>query len=142
MMLILDTDHFSALEKSLRFEVSLFRDKIDRVSNLTFITIITVDEAVGGWAARVKRERLVQDQVKWYQNYHGTVEHLKIWDIIGFDEDAATKFDELRKSGIRIGTMDLKIASIALVHDATLLTRNLKDFRKVPSLKIENWIDV
>jgi len=35
--------------------------------------------------------------------------------------------------------MDLKIAAIVLARNATLLTRNLADFRKVPGLKVENW---
>lgn len=37
--------------------------------------------------------------------------------------------------------MDLKIASIAISHDAMLLSRNLRDFRKVPGLNVENWLD-
>ena len=40
---------------------------------------------------------------------------------------------------IRVGTMDLKIAAIALANDSTLLTRNIQDFSKVPDLKIEDW---
>lgn len=39
----------------------------------------------------------------------------------------------------RIGTMDLKIAAIALANDATLLSRNLRDFGKVPGLRVEDW---
>jgi tRNA(fMet)-specific endonuclease VapC len=35
--------------------------------------------------------------------------------------------------------MDLKIAAIALFNNATLLSRNLKDFRKVPDLNVEDW---
>jgi len=41
---------------------------------------------------------------------------------------------------VRIGTMDLKIASIALSRDLVLLTRNDQDFIKVPDLKMEDWI--
>jgi tRNA(fMet)-specific endonuclease VapC len=36
--------------------------------------------------------------------------------------------------------MDLRIAAIALAHDALLLSRNLKDFRKVPGLCVDDWI--
>ena len=36
---------------------------------------------------------------------------------------------------------DLKIAAICLAHDATLLTRNLVDFEKVPGLRVENGLD-
>lgn len=38
-------------------------------------------------------------------------------------------------------TMDLKIAATCLVHDATLLTRNLADFKNIPGLRVENWLD-
>ncbi len=49
--------------------------------------------------------------------------------------------EELRKLLRRVGTMDLKIAAICLVHDATLITRNLADFGQVPGLRVENWLD-
>lgn len=60
-------------------------------------------------------------------------------DVMTFDEPAAVAFQSLKKGKIRIGTMDLKIAAIALAHQATLLTRNFGDFHKVPGLKIEDW---
>jgi tRNA(fMet)-specific endonuclease VapC len=49
-------------------------------------------------------------------------------------------FEQLQKKKVRIGTMDLKIASIALSRNLVLLTRNDRDFIKVPDLKIEDWI--
>ena len=36
--------------------------------------------------------------------------------------------------------MDLKIASIVLVHGATLLSSNLQDFERVPGLPVEDWL--
>jgi len=47
----------------------------------------------------------------------------------------------LKRGGLRIGSLDLKIAWIALTYDATLLTRNSRDFDQVPSLRIENWLE-
>jgi tRNA(fMet)-specific endonuclease VapC len=38
-----------------------------------------------------------------------------------------------------VGTMDLKIAAIALSRNATLLSANLADFRQVPRLKVLDW---
>ena len=62
------------------------------------------------------------------------------WRILEFDDRAAAKFDELRLLRLRVGTMDLRVASIVIANAATLLTRNTKDFAKVPDLKHENWL--
>jgi tRNA(fMet)-specific endonuclease VapC len=56
-----------------------------------------------------------------------------------FDEAAAVIFQQLRRARLRIGTMDVKIAVIVLSRNATLLTRNLVDFRQIPGLQIEDW---
>jgi tRNA(fMet)-specific endonuclease VapC len=59
--------------------------------------------------------------------------------ILDFDERAGVEYHRLRRSRVRIGTMDLKIAAIVLTHDATLLSKNVSDFRKVPGLKVADW---
>ena len=57
-----------------------------------------------------------------------------------FGRIAADRFEQLRRQKIRIGTQDLKIAAVALKMDALLLTANLRDFRQVPGLRVENWL--
>jgi tRNA(fMet)-specific endonuclease VapC len=63
--------------------------------------------------------------------------------ILLIDDMTATQFDRLRqvKKLRKIGRADLLIAAITLAHDATLATRNLKHFRQVPGLRVENWAD-
>jgi hypothetical protein len=60
--------------------------------------------------------------------------------ILPFDVLAADKFNSRRAQQVRVSTMDLKIASIALVHDATLLTSNVRNFERVPGLRVEDWL--
>ena len=60
--------------------------------------------------------------------------------ILPFGDDAAGRFTQMRKDGIRVGSMDLKIACIVMGHGATLLTRNATDFEQVPGLRHENWL--
>lgn len=57
------------------------------------------------------------------------------------DEEAADHFERLKHLRQKVGTQDLKIACIALAHDATLLSRNVQDFVSVPGLRVENWLD-
>lgn len=52
---------------------------------------------------------------------------------------AAQQYNRLAKSRIRVGSMDLKIVAIVLANDATLLSRNLADFGRVPGLQVEDW---
>lgn len=68
---------------------------------------------------------------------------LQKYRIILFDADAGVHFDRLRqdKKLKRMGRKDLLTACIALANQATLVTRNMKDFQAVPRLKVENWAD-
>lgn len=56
-----------------------------------------------------------------------------------FDHRAAEVFDMLRRARIKTGTMDLRIASVARVRDALLVSRNTKDFRLIPELRVQDW---
>jgi tRNA(fMet)-specific endonuclease VapC len=57
--------------------------------------------------------------------------------MLDYDEMADSIFDRIKGIKGRPATKDLRIASIALSHDATLITGNIRDFEKVPLLKTE-----
>ncbi len=63
--------------------------------------------------------------------------------LLPFDYDSALHAAEIRlalaRKGTPIGPADLMIAATARAHDATLVTRNLREFSRVPNLEIENW---
>ena len=69
---------------------------------------------------------------------------VSIFEIIPFDEKSCKIFPKIRthleKSGIPIGPMDLLIASICLAHNYILVTNNVKEFKRVKDLKLENWV--
>ena len=46
---------------------------------------------------------------------------------------------DLVADGYRIGTLDLRIAATAISRNATLVSRNLKDFRRIKDLRVEDW---
>jgi tRNA(fMet)-specific endonuclease VapC len=63
--------------------------------------------------------------------------------IVPIDRAAATEFDRLRDVSKfwKIGRADLLISSIVLANRAKLVTRNLRHFKQIPGLKLENWVD-
>lgn len=65
------------------------------------------------------------------------------FESLSFDDQAADVCGQIRadltKKGTLIGPNDLMIASIALAHDVTLVTHNVREFTRVEGLKIEDW---
>ena len=64
--------------------------------------------------------------------------------VLPFDASAARRYGEVRaaleRRGTPIGDADLRIASIALSHDLTVITGNVRHFARVPGLRVENWL--
>jgi len=139
-MWILDTDHLSLLEYAGNPIAERLRGKLLALKPEDYATtIISYEEQCRGWLEKINKEKTALAQVTAYRKLHKQLEHYCKSRLIDFDEHAAVEFQRLRTSKIRIKTMDLKIASITLALGATLLTRNSRDFIKVPKLRFEDW---
>jgi len=92
-----------------------------------------------GWLSTIARARNASEEITAYQRLHNLLAFYSAIPVLSYDIRAAEQFVKLRRFRLRIGSMDLKIASIALSTDALLLSRNLKDFGRVPNLKVEDW---
>lgn len=92
-----------------------------------------------GWA-EIHRRTAGRDQVRAYRQFQNAIEAFGDITLLSFDEEAAEVFERLRALRLNVGTMDLKIAAVAISHGAMLLSRNLQDFRKVPGLSVEDWL--
>ena len=104
-------------------------------------TIVSVEEQLRGWLASIAKVSDPHEQIEAYAALGERVNFLAAFTFLPWDKEAADLFKRLRKQGVRIGSMDLKIACITIEHDAVLLTRNTTDFAKVPGLRFENWLD-
>jgi tRNA(fMet)-specific endonuclease VapC len=102
-------------------------------------TIISYEEQVRGWMAYIGRLRSVTQQVDTYRRLHRQLDNYCRIPVLGFDAPAAVTFQRLHRTRLRMGTMDLKTTAIVLSRAATLLSRNLADFGRVPGLQVEDW---
>jgi tRNA(fMet)-specific endonuclease VapC len=114
--------------------------RLDRATEAYATSIVTVEEIMRGWMAAIRRNQDPYRQINAYSQLERLFRFFSTWNILAWNESAADKFDSLKRGKIRIGTMDLKIACIALANDAILLTRNRSDFEHIPGLRVEDWM--
>lgn len=133
-----DTDHISLIARGGE-EGKRIVGKASAFPASEFgVTIINYEEQMRGWLSEINAAKSVAQQEFRYAELHRMLRYYCATPILPFDDKAIAVFQNLWISRIRIGTTDLKIASIAIANDATLLTRNAKDFSKVPGLKFED----
>ena len=140
MRYFLDTDTLSRLhagdprlrEKKERFDASqVATTAVSRIEILQGRFDFVLKAADG--------EQLLR-AVAWLLRSEELLHHIA---VVPIDEDAAAEFDKLRRNRSlkKIGRADLLIVAVALARRATLVTRNLRHFRQVPGLRVENWFD-
>lgn len=139
-MLVLDTNHVRELGYSSPIG-GRFRSRLLQAKEEVFTSVITVEEELRGVLARTHRARNDEERMLGYEKLMEWVNFFARWVVLPLDGEALAAFARFRSQGVRIGTQDLRIACITLVHDGTLLTRNAVDFAQVPGLKFENWLD-
>jgi len=112
---------------------------IDRLKEVPrrdqFTTAITIGEVFYGITKSSNRLRLL----KLFETVL-----LPRATILPFDFLAAKKYGEIRsfleKQGTPLEHADLQIAAIALSRNMTLITGNIRHFKRVPNLKVEKWL--
>ena len=103
------------------------------------ITIISVEEQLSSWFTRLRRARTQRELAEGYRRLTENVRFLSRLTILTFTEPAIQTFERLKTMRLNVGAMDLRIAAIVLEHRASVATRNVRDFARVPGLTVEDW---
>jgi len=139
-MVVLDTDHLTLMQEEESAAKARLRARLKEIdSGDIATTIVTYEEQMRGWLAFKARAKNLSKEIAAYAKLRKHIDYYRTINVLDFDEEAAAELQRLRHLKIRVGTMDLKISAITIIQGATLLTRNLVDFRKVPGLKAEDW---
>lgn len=133
---IFDTDHATLFQQgNPRVE-----QRVNQISRKDIaITIVTVEEQMYGRLNRIRRATSADEFISAYAHLRKTVNFLADFELLDFDRDAANYYAEFLRQKIRVGTQDLRIAAITLSKNGILLTRNRRDFERIPGLKFEDW---
>jgi tRNA(fMet)-specific endonuclease VapC len=133
---ILDTDHVSLFQTG---HPSVTKKIQSTSPNSIFVTIITLEEQMYGRLNQIRKAKSLENLTAAYLNLNFTLNYFQTINVLDFDQKAATCYKEITNQKIRVGTQDLRIASIALSCEGIVMTRNYRDFSKVPKLKIADW---
>jgi tRNA(fMet)-specific endonuclease VapC len=139
-MFVFDTDHIGIIQWQSEPEYSRLLSRMSQHAEEDFfVTITSFHEEILGWNSYIANAKKIDGVVKAYGRLLRILTDFNASQVLPFDEAAAAHFTKLRKQKIRIGTMDLRIASIALARTMIVLSRNVSDFRLVQGLRVEDW---
>jgi tRNA(fMet)-specific endonuclease VapC len=133
---ILDTDMLSLMERG---NEAVWRHREAHHLDLIAVSIITVEEQWDGWHTLLRRPQSPEQLARLYERMTNMIGFLAPLPIVTFTESAILRFQALKAMKLNVGLMDLRIAAIALESGGIVVTRNRRDFERVPDLVIEDW---
>ncbi len=133
---LFDTDHLTLFDHA---DVSVWR----RFSQCRFgdvaLSPISVEEYLRGRLAALARHQGGPQQVQAYRHLVDTLDLFQQLSILPFDLASERRCQQLRAMRLRVGTQDLRIGAVALMNNLTLVTRNRRDFSRIPGLALADW---
>ena len=135
-LFILDTDTLSLQHRGHSFvcENVGLHDAEDLA-----ISVITVEEQLSGWYTMLRKAKSVSNLARAYARLAECVESVSDLRVLTFDEACIQRFNMLHRLRTGVRGPDLKIAATVLQFDGTLVTRNTRDFAKIPGLRFVDW---
>src|SRR5262245_29001805 len=135
-LFVLDTDVLSLWQHA---HPSVSQNVTAHKADDLAITAITVQEQLDGWHSRLPHAKAPQQIADLYQRLVDNVVFVGRLNILPYSVAAVLRYEQLQRQKLNISRMDLKIAAIVLEAGATLVTRNFRDFGRIPGLAIADW---
>jgi tRNA(fMet)-specific endonuclease VapC len=135
-LFVLDTDHLTLYYRGDPIVVQ--RVDAQPPTDLA-ISVMTVDEQLSGWYTLARRARRPDEIARAYARLGDSVVRLAKWRILPYTESGIARVAQLRALRLNVRLMDLRIAAIALENGAVVVTRNRRDFGRVPGLSVDDW---
>jgi tRNA(fMet)-specific endonuclease VapC len=139
MKYLLDTDHLSILQRKAGTDYLRLSNWMTQFSVTDFACcVVSLHEQLLGAHNFLNQAKNSAGLVRGYQFLERLPRDYSTFALLPFDSASAAIHDGLLARNLRLGAMDLRLASIALVHGLIVLSRNLRDFGRVPGLSTED----
>lgn len=135
-MLVLDTDALSLIQRGNGPHFEALAKILDEANEEVYVTVISLDEQLHGAFKEIASNQ-ARIRLQGYRRLRDLTDDYSQRPMLDYDEKADAIFDRLKGMKGRPATKDLRIATIALSFDATLVTGNVNDFAKIPLLKLK-----
>ena len=140
-MFLFDTNHISVWQRGEGAQYETLCTHLEKCNGDQIdVCIVSFHELVNGWNAFSAKKRNSDSLVRIYLESEKILRDFSLMQMLSFDSKAAVVFDDLNHQSLRVGSMDLRIASIAIANQMTLITKNSVDFERVPRLSIQDWL--
>ena len=134
-----DTDVFSQILLGSRAFVSrLLAIPPDQQA----IPVVVAEEILRGRLSAIRQAEAGKSRISInlaYEFLEQNIRDLGRLRILSYTSEAEGAYQRWREHGIRISSHDLRIAAICVAHGARLISRNRRDFERVPGLAVEFW---
>jgi tRNA(fMet)-specific endonuclease VapC len=141
VLFLFDTNHISVWQRGEGAQYERLCTHLEKHhGDQIYVSIVSFHELVNGWNAFSTKKRNSDSLVRTYFEFEKILRDFSVMQLVSFDQKAAEVFDDLNHKSLRVGSMDLRIASTAIANQMTLATQNSVDFERVPGLSIQNWL--
>ncbi len=133
---LLDTDILSLYQRNhAQVLAAVANHSTDRLC----LGSTTIEEQIGGWSGLSRSAKTHQEQEQAAILLATIIVSWNRFAIVPITESALQQFDLLVRAKLNVRYNDLRIAAIGKELGATVVTRNRRDFGRVPGLMIEDW---
>lgn len=133
---VLDTDTLTLFQRG---HAAVLRNVFYHLADEMAITAVSAEEQISGRLAVLHKARTPADIALASRRVAETIKTLATWDILPLTVPAVELFQDLQRRKLNVGGNDLRTAAVAMTAGGVVVTRNLRDFRRVPGLRCEDW---
>lgn len=133
---VLDTDVLSLYRNG---NATVMQHVSAHSGHVLAVAVVSAKEMLRGWLDYLPRQTRPDRIAHGFAQLAATVTFLGGWPILPYQESTITLYQQLRSQVANVGSNDLRIAAIALEQGAVVVTRNLRDFNRIPGVTTEDW---